>query len=80
MKKAKRVVTIMLSCMLLLGGSLSASAANSARIAQWCPTCKSITPYVYCSLCYAYDHNNPYHCQVCGTQQNHPNWSPCPSH
>ena len=80
MKRTKKVIAIVFSSILLLGSSFSVSVANSARTAGWCPSCKAATPFVRCSLCYSYDSNNPYHCQVCGTQQNHPNWGPCPSH
>lgn len=57
MKKVRRVVTIMLGCMLLLGSSLSASASNLPYNAGPCPYCNGpntgelITPYNcrYCS-------------------------------
>lgn len=86
MNKTKKIVSLMLCCIMLFGITLSANAANNpdapttyGTIYRSCPTCKTTTPFDECGICGIYDKNNPYHCRVCGTQMGHSDWSSCPA-
>lgn len=75
MGKLKKILALTLGTIMLLG-TVTAAAGNVQYVS--CPRCKSTTPFCYCGVCAIADKNNPYHCEICGTQQNHGDWSRCP--
>lgn len=56
--KLKKLVTVALACVMVLGTTISASA--SPRNWGYCPTCKGPVYFVTCSTC------NHSYCGYCG--------------
>lgn len=88
MQRAKRLVVMLMACLMLFGtvsvnaATLSKSGADTPALHAMyirCSTCGTTTPFDECGVCRTYDPNNPYHCRVCGMQRGHSDWGSCPA-
>lgn len=71
MKKSKRIVALILGCVMLLGFSTS-TYAQTRTLYHWCSHCNTTTPFDYCGMCAAAGH--PYYCRICRYAEGTNNW------